>query len=68
MRKMLQSKLKGLSQIDQDKLLGMVERNPDLFMKIAAETKEKMKEGRGEMEAAMEVMKSYQEELKGLMQ
>lgn len=67
MRKMLQSKLKGLPQNEQDKLLGMVERNPELFMRIVEETKEVIKEGKGEMDAVMEVLKNHEAEFKGLM-
>ena len=63
---MLQSKLNGFPQAERDKLLNIVEKNPDLFMKIAEETREKMKEGKGEMDAVMEVMKIHREELNGI--
>ena len=73
---MLQAKLKNarlngsfgqVPQAEQEKLLKMVEKNPDLFMKIAAEVQARMKEGKSEMDAAMEVMKSHEAELKILL-
>jgi hypothetical protein len=67
MKKMLQAKLKNVPQAEQEKLLKMVEKNPDLFMKIATEIQAKMKEGKSEMDAAMEVMKSHEAELKVLL-
>ena len=66
LKNMLQSKLNGFPQAERDKLLNIVEKNPDLFMKIAEETREKMKEGKGEMDAVMEVMKIHREELNGI--
>lgn len=67
MRKMLQSKLKGVPQEEQDKIISMVEKNPELFQKIAQEAQEKMKSGKDQMSAMMEVMQKYQSELKSLM-
>lgn len=67
LKKMLQSKLKNVPQAEQEKLLKVVEKNPDLFMKIASEVKTQMKTGKSEMDAAMAVMKNYQSELSELM-
>ncbi len=66
MKKMLASKLKAMPQAEQDKIIKMVEKNPDLFMKIAQEVKQKITEGKSEMDAAMEVMRSHESELKEL--
>ncbi|MDO8590426.1 MAG: hypothetical protein Q7R65_00425 [bacterium] len=65
-RKMLQSKLKDVPPAMQGQLLDMVDKNPDFFMKIAAEIQEKIKTGMAEMPAAMEVMKNHQIELESL--
>ena len=66
MRKMLQSKMKDVPQDQQKKIFAMIEKNPDFFQKIAAEVQEKMKEGKDQMAATMEVMSKYQDDLKGM--
>ncbi|MDD4989256.1 MAG: hypothetical protein PHV42_02420 [Candidatus Pacebacteria bacterium] len=68
MKKMLQSKLKDVPQAEQDKILKMIEKNPELFQKIALEVQEKIKEGKDQMSATMEVMKAHEAELKATMQ
>jgi hypothetical protein len=45
----------------------MVETNPDLFQKIGLEVQEKMKQGKDQMSATLEVMQAHQEELKKIM-
>ncbi len=67
MKKMLQSQLKGVPQAEQDKLFAMIEKNPDLFQKIALEVQEQMKNGKDQMSATMEVAKKYESDLKGLL-
>ena len=67
MKKMLGKKLQGVSEADQDKLFDMVEKNPELFQKIATEIKALQKGGKDQMAATVEVMSKYQNELKGLM-
>lgn len=63
LRKMLKSQLKDVPQEQQEMLLRGFEKNPELFEKIAKETQAKMKEGKDQMSAAMEVMQKYQKEL-----
>ncbi|MBL7045016.1 MAG: hypothetical protein ISR98_00230 [Parcubacteria group bacterium] len=67
MKKMLKSQLKGVPQDQQDKLIGMIEKNPQLFQTIATEAQAKMKDGKDQMTAMMEVMQNHQEELKKIM-
>ncbi len=67
MKKMLASKLKDVPQVEQDKMFAMIEKNPDLFQKIALEVQEEMKLGKDQMSATMSVVKKYEEELKGVM-
>ena len=66
-RKMLASKLQGVPKDQQDKIFAAIEKNPDLFKKIAEEIQEKVKGGKDEMAAAMEVIPRYQHELQSLM-
>jgi hypothetical protein len=67
MKKMMASKLKDVPQDQQDKIFKAIETNPDLFKKIAEEVQEKMKQGKDQMAASMEVMQKYQEDLKKVM-
>ena len=67
MRKMIQSKMKNVPPEQQEKILEMIQKNPDFFQKIAAEVQEKMKQGKDQMAATMEVMSKYQDEMKGML-
>lgn len=64
MKKMMKSQMKGVPEAEQDKILTAIEKNPELFQKIAVETQEKVKGGMDQMTAAMQVMQKYQVELK----
>ncbi len=66
MKKMLKSQMKGIPEAEQNKIIGIVEKNPELFQKIALEVQESMKSGKDQMSATMEVTKKYETELKGL--
>ena len=67
MKKLMKSQLKNLPK-DQAEMIGaMIEKNPELFMKIAKETKDLVNGGRDQMSAMMEVSKKYQKELQQLM-
>ena len=73
MRKMLERQLKGVSKEDQEKMFNMITKNPELFQKIAMEVQAKTNGANGQpkmdqMQATMEVMKNYEEELRGLNQ
>ena len=52
---------------EQDRILKLVEQNPDLFHRIATELQEKMKSGMDQMSAALEVMRSHESELRKIM-
>jgi len=66
MKKIMAQQMKGVPQAEQDKMLAMIEKNPDLFQKIAVETQEEMKRGTSQMDAAMKVAHKYETELKAL--
>jgi hypothetical protein len=68
MKAMLKSQLKNVPEAQRDMLIAMVEKNPDLFEKIAQEIQEKIKNGRGQQEASIEVMTKYKSELQQIMQ
>lgn len=63
-RKMLKSQ--GVPDGQIEMLVTMIEKNPELFQKIAAEAQEKVKGGMSQTDATMEVMKKYEQDLKSL--
>ncbi len=67
MKKMLKSKMKDVPEAEQEKIFAAIEKNPGLFQKIAEETQQKVKEGKDQMAAAMEVMQKYQKEVQEAM-
>ena len=64
MRKMLESKLKNVPKEEQEKMISMIEKNPDFFKKIGEEVKKRIDAGEDQMSATMVVMQEYQDELK----
>lgn len=59
---------KGVPAEQVELILKVVEKNPELFQKIASEIEAKVKTGQAQEQAAMEVMLAHQEELKRIMQ
>jgi hypothetical protein len=68
MRKMMEAKMKDVPKDQQEKIFSAIEKNPDLFADIAKKVEEKMKQGKEQMAATMEVMKEHQDELKKMLQ
>ena len=64
LKKML--KAQGVPENQIDMVLKMMEKNPELFKKIAEEIKVKVKSGQSQTSASMEVMRKYQSELQKL--
>ena len=67
MKKMLKSQMKDVPEAEQEKILKLVQENPELFQKIGLEVKAKMDGGKDQMAATMEVMQLHQDELKNIM-
>lgn len=67
MKKMLKAKMKDIPEEQQDKVLEAFSKNPQLFKQIAEEIKEKTKQGKDQMSAAMEVAAKYKDDLSKLM-
>ena len=59
--------MKDVPAEQQEKILGMLEKNPELFQKIAVEIQDLMKQGKDQMTATMEVAQKYQSELKDVL-
>ncbi len=67
LKQMLKSKMKGVSPAEQERILALVEKNPDFFKMIGEEVEAKKKSGKSEMEATMEVMRKHQSDFQKLM-
>jgi hypothetical protein len=67
MKKLLKSKMKDIPEDQQEKIFAAIDKNPDLFQKIALEVQEKVKGGKDQMAATMEVMQKYQADLQEAM-
>ena len=63
MKRMLASQMKDVPKEQQDKIFAAIEKNPDFFKNIAEKIQEKMKTGKSQMDASMEVVKEHQAEL-----
>lgn len=59
-------KSKGVPDAQIDMFVQMIEKNPELFKKIAEEVQEKVKSGMSQTDAGLIVMRKYEEELKKL--
>lgn len=66
LKKLIKSKLGDVPDAEIDRIIKIVETNPGLFQKIAVEIEQKVKSGQDQMSAALEVMRSHEEELKKL--
>ncbi len=64
LKKMLRTQ--GVPEAQIDMVITMMEKNPDLFKKIAEEIQAKIKGGMDQQSASMEIMKKYEDELKKL--
>lgn len=67
MKKMIEAKMKDVPPEDREKFVGMIQKNPELFKKISEQVQEKMKSGKDQFSATMEVVKNFEAELKQLM-
>ncbi|MCC7004767.1 hypothetical protein IT397_02510 [Candidatus Nomurabacteria bacterium] len=64
MKKMIKAKMKDIPEAEQDRILEIMEKNPDFFQTLAVKVQEKIAQGKNQMTAVMEVMKENQEKLK----
>lgn len=61
---MLQSQMKDVPEDQQQMIMEMLEKNPELFQKVAMEMQAEMKaNGNNQMAAAMKVLPKYQKEI-----
>ena len=67
MKAMMKKQLKGVPAAEQARIIGMIEKNPDFFTKIATETQEKVKGGMSQQDAVQAVLRVHQDEFKKVM-
>lgn len=65
---LLKKQLKGLPADVQDKVIGLIEKNPQLFMEIGTEVKKRVDAGMSQEQAVREVMETRGDEMKALLQ
>ena len=68
LKQVIKRQLKGVPEAEVDRILAIVGKNPELFKKIGDEIKAKVKAGRSEQAASMEVMRLHQGELQKILQ
>lgn len=66
-KKLLERQLKDAPPEQRELIMTLMEKNPELFEKIAMEMQAEIKAGKTQMAAAMKVMPKYQKELQQLM-
>ena len=67
LKQALKAKMKDLPEAERERLLALMEKNPDFFKKIGEEVQKRVKAGQGEMAATMVVMREHQAELQKLL-
>lgn len=67
MKKLIQSKLGGIPKEQQEKIVALVTKNPQLFQEIAVKIKSQMDSGKDQMKATMSVMEEYKDRIQKLM-
>lgn len=67
LKQALKAKLKDVPEAEREKILALMEKNPEFFKKIGDEVKKRTKAGQSEMAATMVVMREHQAELQRLM-
>ncbi len=67
MKKLIESKLKHLPKDQQEQILTLVTKNPELFQEIAMKIKAKIDGGMDQNKATMIVMMDYKDKLQKLM-
>ena len=60
---LMERQLKNVPPEQREMIMKAMEKNPEIFQKIADEVKEAKKKGGNEMYATMQVMQKYQSEL-----
>jgi hypothetical protein len=63
LRQALKAKMKDMPEVERERMLSLMEKNPEFFKKVGEEVQRRVKSGQSEMAATMMVMREYQAEL-----
>ena len=66
LKQALKAKMKDVPEAEREKMLVLLEKNPEFFKKIGEEEQKRVKAGQSEMAATMVVMREHQAELQKL--
>lgn len=67
MKTAIKSQMKGVPEAQQKMMMDAIEKDPEFFENIAKEIEQKVKEGKSQTAASMEVMRKHQDKLRKLM-
>lgn len=67
LKQAMKAKMKDVPEAERDRMLALMEKNPEFFKKIGEEVQKRVKSGQSEMAATMVVMRQHQSELQKLM-
>lgn len=67
LKQALKHKMKNVPEKERERLLAIMEKNPDFFNKIGDEIQRRVKSGQGELSATMAVMRENQAKLQKIM-
>lgn len=67
LKQMIKRQLKGVPEAEIDRIIGIVSKNPDFFKKIGEDIEKKVKSGRSQTAATMEVMRENQAAIQKLL-
>ena len=67
LRQALKVKMKDVPEAERERMLALMEKNPEFFKKIGDEVQKRVKNGQSEMAATMVVMREHQAELQRLL-
>ncbi|MFZ2484863.1 MAG: hypothetical protein WAX80_03700 [Minisyncoccia bacterium] len=67
LKQAMSAKMKDVPEAERDKMLALMEKNPEFFKKIGEEVQKRVKSGQSETAATMVVMREHQSELQNLL-
>ncbi len=67
LKQALKLKMKNVPEAERERMLALMEKNPEFFKKIGGEVQKRVKSGQSEMAATMVVMRAHQGELQKLL-
>ncbi|MDO8569444.1 MAG: hypothetical protein Q7R89_01505 [bacterium] len=67
LRQAMKAKMKDVPEAERERMLALMEKNPEFFKKIGDEVQKMVKNGQSEMAATMVVMRKHQAEMQKLL-